>query len=195
MNFKRPLIFFLCFIFALPALAQEEEADPHAALWAVIKARPDAQLKTVEGIEMVKLQGDVVCGLIDNEVKCEDRSGFGAFGCAWQRHVELLSNLKVCYMREFGALLPDMDYASEKMSAFLMKNSFMPTTQEQIDTLLAERLAYYKTETNNGFEESCNVFAARPVLEAMSAQTSLQRRAEIDDLVYRARPVVNEPCE
>lgn len=188
-------IFSSLFLLPLPADAQQKESA-HAALWKVIEARPDAELKTINGIRMARLTGNVVCGFTPGGVvTCEDRSGLGGVGCYWNTHVDLMSSLKVCHMEKYGDLLPDMEYTISRISEFMKKNTFTPTTQEQIDDLLRSKLEQMKAQTGNGDPQQCaRSFNMVPFLQALSEQGSVRRRSAVDNLLSVERPVVNDPC-
>lgn len=127
-----------------------------------------------------------------------DMSGRGAVICAWERYAAIAGILEVCAGSADQELWADLAEGLDAIGAFILANSLVPVTREQIEAKRQAHVDYARRNAEglpaDELDRICRSGGGARLLQGLRAMPRERFRASIEYLLAVKRPAVMSPC-
>ncbi len=182
---KFTFILWLCVVM----LSTSSFAESKEELWAAIAKRSDATItiskdSTGNEVKTAKFKGGVE---IDSAGISMDTSGHGAVICSWGMLIAYEAKLKTCAPDRAAASIKNIQKAIGKTNEFIVKNSILPISKEEIDVATKAKEEMYASKGK--------ALCTKEEIEILDKSFSKDDfNIQIDKMLSVPRPPVINPC-
>jgi len=123
-----------------------------------------------------------------------DSSGKGAVLCTWFIIVDVRNAIDACFPSEFGDLRVNLTGAIDKTNDFIVANSPTPVTKEELNQVIAKRLAEASAQVAMGGSATGCKSRRDQFIEPMARQSRDDFHRWLADFLSVPRKPLMNPC-